>query len=91
MKIHQSGVAIILVTHDMDVVLEYADKMVVIDDGRIQQIGKPKEILKEDVEKYNLETPNIYKVINQLKAAGKNIPDDVSDIDSLVKELKSHG
>lgn len=90
-KIHESGVAIILVTHDMDVVLEYADQMIVIDDGKIQEIGKPKEILRDDVEKYNLETPNIYQVIHELRKLGKNISNDVHDIPSLVKELKHHG
>ncbi|MCQ2795464.1 MAG: ATP-binding cassette domain-containing protein [Bacilli bacterium] len=90
-KIHESGVAIILVTHDMDVVLDYADKMIIIDDGQIQKIGAPKDILQEDVEKYNLETPNIYQVIHLLKANGKNISSNVNDIPSLIKELKHHG
>lgn len=91
-KIHETGVAIILVTHDMDVVLKYADKMIVIDNGEIKKIGKPQEILKEDVEQYNLETPNIYKVVHLLKKHGKRINEDkVTDINSLIKELKHHG
>ncbi|MCQ2792087.1 MAG: ATP-binding cassette domain-containing protein [Bacilli bacterium] len=92
MKIHQTGVAIILVSHDMDVVLEYADQMVVIDNGEIERIGKPKEILKEDVEQYNLETPNIYKVVHLLKRHGKKIDENkITDIASLIKELKNNG
>lgn len=90
-KIHESGVAIILVTHDMDVVLDYADKMIVIDDGKIQKIGTPKDILQEDIEQYNLETPNIYQIIHELRALGKNVSHDVCDIPSLIKELKHHG
>ena len=90
-KIHNTGVAIILVTHDMDVVLEYADKMIVIDDGKIHKIGAPKDILQEDVEQYNLETPNIYQVIHKLRAKGIKISNDVSNIPSLIKELKHHG
>lgn len=91
-KIHETGVGIILVTHDMDVVLNYADKMVIIDNGEIKRIGTPKEILKEDVEVYNLETPMIYKVVHQLKKLGKDINENnVNDIDSLIKELKHHG
>lgn len=90
-KIHEGGVAIILVTHDMDVVLEYADKMVVIDDGKIQKIGAPKDILQDNVEKYDLETPNIYQAIHQLRKAGKNISENVNDIPLLIKELKNHG
>ena len=90
-KIHERGVAIILVTHDMDVVLEYADKMIIVDEGKIAKVGTPKEILKEDVEKYNLETPNIYKLIHALKTRGIKINDSVCDINGLVKELKNHG
>lgn len=90
-KIHESGVAIILVTHDMDVVLEYADKMIVIDNGKIQKIGSPIEILKDDVEKYNLETPDIYQAVHEFRKLGKNISDNVHDIPSLIEELKHHG
>lgn len=90
-KIHESGVSIILVTHDMDVVLDYADKMIVIDDGKIQKIGSPKDILKDDVEKYNLATPDIYQALHELRKLGKNISDNVHDIPSLIEELKRHG
>jgi len=90
-RIHETGVAIIIVTHDMDVVLNYADKMVVIDDGEIKKIGSPKEILSENVEQYNLETPNIIKVINELNSKGLSISRNIDSIDDLVKELKHHG
>lgn len=92
MKIHQTGVAIILVTHDMDIVLEYADQMIIIDDGEIKKIGVPKEILKEDVEPYHLDTPHIYQVVHALKKEGMNINEkNITDIPSLIKELKKHG
>lgn len=90
-KIHESGVAIILISHDMDIVLDYANKMIIIDDGEIKKIGTPKEILKEDVERYNLETPNIFKFIHALNSKGMNIPSNVDNIDDLIKELKHHG
>lgn len=89
-KIHETGVQIILITHDMNVVLEYADEMIVLDNGTIQKYGSPKEILKENVEKYNLETPHIYKTINALKEKGIEL-NNVTDIPSLVMELKKHG
>lgn len=91
-KIHETGVAIILVTHDMDVVLDYADTMVIIDDGEIKKIGKPKDILKEDVEIYHLATPSIYKVAHALIKKGEKIDiNKVNDITSLIRELKRHG
>jgi len=89
-KIHKTGVQIILITHDMNVVLDYADEMIILDDGEIKKIGSPKEILKENVEKYNLETPYIYKTINALKSHGISL-NNVNDILSLVKELKNRG
>lgn len=89
-KIHDTGVQIILITHDMNIVLEYADEMIILDDGEIKKIGSPKEILKEDVEKYNLETPYIYKTVNALKSRGIKIS-NVNDINELVKELKNRG
>lgn len=89
-KIHETGVQIILISHDMNVVLDYADEMIILDDGEIKRVGSPKEILKENVEQYNLETPYIYKTINALKSHGINL-ENITDITSLVKELKNRG
>lgn len=89
--IHKQGIAIILVTHDMDIVFNYADEMIVMDEGEIKAIGAPKDILKKDVSQYNLDVPSIYKFALELNTRGYHIDlNRIHDIDSLVMEIKRH-
>ncbi len=45
-RIHDaSGKTIVLVTHDIDEALRLADRIVVLDRGRVVQVGSPREIL----------------------------------------------
>ena len=49
-EMHQKlGITFIYVTHDQEEALTLSDTIVVIDEGRIQQIGKPKDIYDEPV------------------------------------------
>ena len=41
------GITFIFVTHDQEEALTMSDKIVVLDDGKIQQIGTPEEIYNE--------------------------------------------
>lgn len=90
--INKEGIDILLITHDMELANDYASKIIVMDNGEIKRIGAPKEIFKEDVEQYNLESPFIYKTINLLKEKGINVDSNkVNDINSLIEEIKRHG
>jgi osmoprotectant transport system ATP-binding protein len=42
---HASGKTIVLVTHDIDEALRLADRIVLLDRGRVVQVGTPREIL----------------------------------------------
>ncbi len=46
------GITFIFVTHDQEEALTMSDKIVVIKDGKIQQIGTPEEIYNEPVNQY---------------------------------------
>ena len=41
----KTGVSIMLITHDMGVVAEMADKIMVIEDGEVKQYGSREEVL----------------------------------------------
>ena len=80
-KLNEEGTTIILVTHDMNIVFEYADDVIVMDEGRIVKHVSPKELFLEDVEKYSLETPLISKFVQSLDANGMKL--DLAKIRSL--------
>ncbi|RLE53695.1 MAG: ABC transporter [Candidatus Methanomethylicota archaeon] len=59
-KLKVSGKAVVVVTHDSDFALAIADRIAVMNDGKIAYCGKPMEILynEEVVEKAKLEPPS---------------------------------
>ena len=87
-KLNESGKTIILVTHDINIVFEYASDVVVMDEGKIVKVSSPGELFSEDVEKYSLETPFIQKVVKQMMEAGVKLDvDEIKNLDSLVNEI----
>ncbi len=88
-SLNESGTTIILVTHDMNIVFEYASDVIVLSDGKVGYIGEPNKLFLDDVSKYSLETPALARVVQKLVSKGYSIDlTKVHDLDSLVNELK---
>ena len=89
---HKTGKTVIVVTHDMDIVLEYSQKVIVLNNGKLIDILSPDELFKkENLEELSLEMPNLIKFKYQLKYWGfagflENINDFDGLIDAIVKE-----
>jgi branched-chain amino acid transport system ATP-binding protein len=47
LAVRQAGVAILLVDHDMDLVMNVCDELVVLDFGRVIAVGPPREVLAD--------------------------------------------
>ncbi len=93
-KIHKEGKGIVLVTHDMDIVLGYAEKVAVTDDGKIAMLGEPKSVFKNDLSRYGLEKPMVYKALDILNAHGYRIDiEGIETAEGLAKAIKEdrHG
>ncbi len=58
-KLNSTGLGIILVTHDMDILAEHADKMIVLADKKIAYAGTPRQLFadEEKTVKLGLELP----------------------------------
>ena len=67
-KLKNNGVTIITITHDMHLMLEYSDKVIVLADGKKVSEGKPEEIIsnEEVITKGNLLAPSIYNLAQKL-------------------------
>jgi len=87
-KLADAGMTIIIVTHDMEGVSRYADNVVVMENGKVVFQGKPFDLFKDDVSKYNLDTPQCYLVAKDLKKKGLNVDlQNFKGISSLVDEI----
>ena len=86
---HKTGKTVIVVTHDMDIVLEYSEKVIVLNNGKLIDILSPDELFKkENLEELSLEMPNLIKFKNQLKYWGfAGFLENINDFDSLIEAI----
>lgn len=84
-------IAIVLVTHSMEEAVKYADRMLVVNKGKIFFDGKPTEIFKEHTQELleiGMDIPASYKLAALLKKQGLNLPDGLKDAKDLAKAIK---
>ena len=90
-EIHKQGTTIIMISHNMDNVLEYASRAIVMSNGEVVFDGKPIELFKQDnlISTYNIDAPKIVAFAKDLIKGGLNINiENIKDIDSLVAEIR---
>ena len=89
MKLKQEeGLTIIMITHDMRVVAEYADQVAVMSDGKMVCAGTPREVFGrriEELKKLSLIPPQITLLANELNKIHSNIPKDILSIDEFIE------
>jgi len=86
--LHDNGTTVILVTHDMNIVLEYSDTVIVMEDGEVREITKPLELFNKENDRYSLETPLLYKFVKSLSDKGMALDIRmIKDIDSLAAAI----
>ena len=87
-KLNEQGTTIILITHDVNIVFEYATDVIVLHEGKLELHCTPEELFKEDVEKYSLETPLIQKTVNLCIEKGLTLnPSKIKNVQDLAVEI----
>ena len=82
----QTGQTTVFVTHDQDEALELADRVVVLRDGRIEQVGTPREIYDQPATAYVFEFIGRASVVEgrvgngSFVANGQSVPFDAAGI-----------
>ncbi len=85
---------VVLVSHSMDDIAVYADRIFVMHKGKLAISGTPAEIFKneEELEKMGLDIPQVTKILNSIRKKGYDIPDGIFEIsdaaDILAKIVK---
>lgn len=71
-KLHQSGMTIVLVTHLMDDVVEYANQVYVMEKGRLVKGGKPSDVFQDVIfmDEVQLGVPKITAFCKRLADRG---------------------
>ena len=88
-ELHNKGKTIIVITHDMDLVNEYAQKVFLLERGRLAFEGTPSELFSFIQGYDRLDVPSVIKVATKLKEKGMDI--DISQIrnnNDLIEAIK---
>ena len=88
-KINQQGKTVILVSHDMNQVLEYCDDVVVMNKGRVEKHVTVDELFRETeyLTSLSIDLPMITSFILELNANGYHIDPSLKDINQLIEEI----
>ena len=81
------GTTIIIVSHDNEVVYNYADNVVLMADGSVRYSGDTLSLFNNDelVKQFNLLKPRLVKLKRELREKGFKINDDVRTLPELAK------
>ena len=73
----ERGITVILVSHSMEDVAKYVDRLIVMDHGSVQFDGTPKEVFAhyKELETMGLAAPQVTYVMESLKQQGANVND----------------
>ena len=88
-KLHQDGITIVLVTHLMDDVAEFADQVYVMEKGRLVKSGAPSLVFQnvEFMEKIQLGVPKITRFAQRLAERGvsfKQLPMTIEEFKEFI-------
>ena len=78
----EKGITIILVSHSMEDVAKYADRLLVMNHGEKLFDGPPKEVFKhyKELEEVGLAAPQITYIVQDLRSRGIDIDDNITTI-----------
>ena len=86
----ENGMTVILVSHSMDDVAEYVDRIVVMNKGSVRFDDVPKQVFayKEELESMGLSVPQVTDIMHALKKAGwQSVDTTVTTLEEAKKEI----
>lgn len=88
-NLNQQGTTILLVTHDMNQVLEYCDEAIVMSKGQVVKSGTVQEIFSEPkyLDELSIELPILTQIIHQLNAQGFELDTAITNLEDLAKAI----
>ena len=86
-QMHKDGKTIILVTHDMDIVLKYCEKVFVLNKGKLAFEGNPYQLFAKNNEELSIEVPTLYELARKLHDKGMKLDvENIHNLDDFIKQ-----
>lgn len=89
-KLYDKGLGLVMSIHDINFAWEWADRVVILNHGKIIADGSAVEILsnEEILKKANLEKPDLVKFFELLQIEGENYPRSFEELKNKIDENK---
>lgn len=86
----ESGITIILVSHSMEDVAEYVDRILVMNHGKLFLDDIPREVFKhyKELEKIGLAAPQVTYIMHELKANGLDVDVNATTIEEAAESIQ---
>lgn len=89
-KMHEEdGITIILVSHSMEDVARYVNRIVVLDNGKLIYDDEPRQVFShyKELEKIGLAAPRVMYITEALRDKGYDIPEGIITIDEAKEAI----
>lgn len=85
----ESGMTILLVSHSMEDVAEYVDRIIVMNQGSVMLDGVPREVFRHyrELEEVGLAAPQVTYIMHALREKGLEVDADATTIEEAGEEI----
>lgn len=84
----ETKISVVLITHQMNDVLNYANRVLLLETGKIVFDGTPNNLFKRsDLSHYHIELPDVLEFRQRLVSRGFSVSDSVTTTKQLIDEL----
>lgn len=93
MKIYEDDdeLTIVLVSHSMEDVAEYVDRVIVMNDGKVYSDKSTFDTFTSvDLEKIGLDVPQVTKFMREYKKVNPDVDEKIYTVDKAIEELYKH-
>ena len=84
-----TGMTVILVSHSMEDVAEYVDRIIVMNKGRIMYDDVPKEVFRHcaELEEVGLAPPQVTYILHELRRKGLDVDTDATTVEETAEAV----
>ena len=85
----EAGMTIILVSHSMDDVAKYVDRLIVMDHGQVKYDAEPSEVFAhaEELEEIGLAAPQVTYMMEKIRQVGLPVNTNVTTVEEAKEEI----
>ena len=85
----ETGMTVILVSHSMEDVAKYVDRIIVMNRGEVMFDNEPKEVFRhyKELEQVGLAAPQVTYIMQSLRSNGLNVDTDITTIEEAKTEI----